>query len=340
MKVFYWIVVVIITGALAGAGRFGPVLAVGFVVVAIMAYKGLKRTAPTVAPSPPQVVRPAAGLRPATRAASGPVHDPPAPRDPPVEPWLQATKHLEVAGEFHRMDNIAHLFSGTRTDSPTGVELQEPAMLVPDPGNPYDRNAVAVFVRGFHVGYLERGDAAQYHQPIAEVTRRRGGTVLVSSRQWARGRPGDMGARVTLHLPAPYGFLPANELPSGAFVLPAGATVQVTQEDQHMDVLRGLLERFGHEVPLAATLHCITVERPRSTVKVVEVRVDDQRIGVLSPVHSGNFEALVCYVADRARVPVARAVLRGNPVKAEVTLYMKKAQDLDPALLASLGPTE
>lgn len=86
-------------------------------------------------------------------------------------------------------------------------------MLVPDPGNPYDRNAVAVFVRGLHVGYLERADAAQYHQPIAEVTRRRGGALLVSSQQWARGRLGDMGARVTLRLPPPYGFLPANELP-------------------------------------------------------------------------------------------------------------------------------
>lgn len=50
-----------------------------------------------------------------------------------------------------------------------------------------------------------------------------------------------------------------------------------------MDVLCGLLERFGHEVPLAATLHCITVERPRSTINVVEVRVEDQRIGILSP---------------------------------------------------------
>lgn len=293
---------------------------------------GLTKQSPNAPTSSRPLRTPTA--RPTTADA---VHDPPPPQPlPPLEPWPIQVRQFEVAGEFYRLDNIARLFHGIRVDTPDGAELHHPARLVPDPGNPYDPNAVAVFVEGLHVGYVERADAASYHHPIAEATRQ-GHAVTVSSRQWARSRgPRDLAARVTLMLPAPHAFLPVNRLPPTAQLLAQGSTVQVTGEQGHMDVLWPLLERHGREVPLIATMHCVEQVRPRSTVKQVEVRVDGQSVGTLSPTQSKNYEALVCYLDENGHLPAAKAVLKGNQVKAEVTLSMLKPEDAHPSWLNSL----
>lgn len=337
MKVAYWVLVIVVTGFLVAAGEGSATFGIVFLIAAVAVFKVVQRLTATSTTAPPPAPQPAAPppLRMPPRAPRQTMHEPPPATGQPLEPWSPTSRLFEVAGEYFRMANLAELFAGLPTDSPGGYELQEPAQLVADPDNPHDSNAVSVYVRGLHVGYLERDVAAHYQSSIAELGRR-GFTALVHSRQWARGRAGDMGARVTVQLPPRNGFLPANELPPAGSVMPRGSTMQVTQEDQHMDVLRPLLARFGHEVPLAATLHCVAVERARSTVTLVEVRVDGHSVGVLSPVQSGNLEALVSHIAARGRTPVARAVLKGNALKAEVTLYVSKAQDLDPAALASL----
>lgn len=339
MKVAYWVFVIIVTGLLVAAGRGSATFGIVFLIASVAVFKVVQRLTATNTTVPPPASPPPAARAPLRmsppRASRQPVYEPPSATGQSLEPWSPTSRLFEVAGEYFRMANIADLFAGLPTDSPGGYELQEPAQLVADPSNPHDPNAVAVYVRDLHVGYLERQDAVSYHQPIAEVARR-GYTVQVDSRQWARGRPGDLGARVTLQLPPPNGFLPANDFPPGAFVIPRGSTMQVTQEDQHMDVLRPLLQRHGHEVPLAATLHRVAVERARSTITLVQVQVDGQPVGVLSPVQSSNLEALIGHIAERGRTPVVRAVLKGNAIKAEVTLYVSKAQNLDPAALASL----
>jgi hypothetical protein len=191
-------------------------------------------------------------------------------------------------------------------------------------------------VQGLHVGYIERADAAVYHQPVAEATRQ-GYAITVSSRQWARSRgPWDLAARVTLMLPAPHAFLAVNGLPSDAQLLATGSNVQVTGEQSHMDVLWPLLDRHGREVPLWATLHCVEEVRPRSTVQHVEVRVDGEPVGTLSPTQSKNYEALVRYLDANGHVPAVKALLKGNQVKAEVTLTMVKSEDVDPGWLQGL----
>lgn len=43
----------------------------------------------------------------------------------------------------------------------TGIEIGDPAVLVAEPDNPYDSSAIAVWVRGRHVGYLQRELAAR-----------------------------------------------------------------------------------------------------------------------------------------------------------------------------------
>lgn len=349
MRVVYWVAITLVVLGLLIGGTVSKVLGVAVATLAIAAYSRSRRT--TSQPLALRSPREGGGPTPSrgssrtpserTGRGSSPIHNPPNPHGEPFEPWSQHTTQREVAGEYYRLDNVKRLFTraGARVDAPGGAELRHPAALVPDGGNPYDPNAVAVFVQGLHVGYLERPNAATYHQAIAAATTSYGRVINVSSRQWmGPGSRGDLIARVTLDLPAPNGFVPVNGLPKGGVELPTGSTVQVAQEDQHMDILRPILEAHGHEVPVAATLHCVTQARARSTLDVVEVRIDGQRVGVLSPTQSGNFRELVRHLEERGRLPVARAVLRGNPVKAEVTLFIAKPQDIEPQwFTAALG---
>jgi regulatory GntR family protein/HIRAN domain-containing protein len=64
-----------------------------------------------------------------------------------------AAGHIEVqvAGESFHLDAIHVVEERGSPGSPLVL------VLVPDPGNAYDSNAVAVYVNGEHVGFLPRG---------------------------------------------------------------------------------------------------------------------------------------------------------------------------------------
>jgi hypothetical protein len=46
------------------------------------------------------------------------------------------------------------------------------AALVPEPGNPYDSNAIRVEIEGRLVGYLSRADAEELNEAIVDATQR------------------------------------------------------------------------------------------------------------------------------------------------------------------------
>jgi hypothetical protein len=238
-----------------------------------------------------------------------------------------------VAGEWYRAESLRNLFNRHAKVSDTGAEIRLGAVLVPDPLNPFDRHAVAVFVDGLHVGYMERADAAKYHSAIASLP---GGELAVPSRQWLRGTAHDTWARVTLSLPAPGHLSCPNPMGDGCVILAPGSTVQVTREEEHMDHLSALLSRFGSETVVAASLRAVTEQRPRSSVEVVAVDIDGQQVGVLSPAQTSNFLPLVRRAASEGRTLICRASLRGNSLKADVALHARKAHELDDVELEQL----
>jgi tetratricopeptide (TPR) repeat protein len=98
------------------------------------------------------------GRRP---AASGTAQ---VPRDagsvPALEVVLYGGSHdLEVVGESHYQDELWHIVGGRTTDR---VRTDVKAVLVAESDNPYDANAISVWIRGMRVGYLSREDAAEY----------------------------------------------------------------------------------------------------------------------------------------------------------------------------------
>lgn len=73
---------------------------------------------------------------------------------------------MKVVGESHYRDVIAAIAGGTRREA---IKLVTSAALVPEPENPYDRNAVGVQVAGRKVGHLSRDDAAAFAPVLARL---------------------------------------------------------------------------------------------------------------------------------------------------------------------------
>ncbi|PFG19892.1 hypothetical protein ATL40_1468 [Serinibacter salmoneus] len=229
------------------------------------------------------------------------------------------------------------LFKGVpQATSYEGAELDLPAALVADFQNPHDSRAVAVWVGGQHVGFLAREYAAVWAPRVASLAER-GEYFEFPARTWASVRRDRTSARVSVWASDPALMRPCNSFPSEPFtVLPRGSAVQVTREEDHMDVLTKYATVEG--TPLIATLHNVKEVRPRSTVDAIEVRLDGQRVGILSPTQTANVGPLVQYLEERHRVPVARAVAKGNALKIDVVLYVQKAQEVDESWLEGIGP--
>jgi hypothetical protein len=73
---------------------------------------------------------------------------------------------LEVVGESRHQDVLWKIVGGQRMER---VRHETYAVLMPEPGNPVDPNAIQVLVAGNLVGYLARQDAASYHPGLIRL---------------------------------------------------------------------------------------------------------------------------------------------------------------------------
>jgi hypothetical protein len=105
--------------------------------------------------------------------------------------------------------------------------------------------------------------------------------------------------------------------------LPPGGPMQVIGEDQHLDVLAPLVVEAG-QVAVLATLHEVTEQKTRSSKQVLEARIDDQPVGRLTATMSEHLLAAVRQAERCGVVLYVRASVRGNALKAEVTIYPQR----------------
>ncbi len=78
-----------------------------------------------------------------------------------------------IVGEASYQDELRRI-AGGRTERGERVEFR--VVLVPEPNNKYDRNAVAVYAdSGGVIGYLSREDAEEYQPTIVAFIRGRNG---------------------------------------------------------------------------------------------------------------------------------------------------------------------
>lgn len=237
-----------------------------------------------------------------------------------------------MAGESFHDEAFRAIVKRRGLSIKAGAEIPDAtAHLAVDLRNPYDANAVAVWIDNEHVGFLPRSAAELYQPALAELTDEHQ-HLTVLARVWAASSWDEDGIRasVSLSMPPASGVQPFNAFPEVPFlVLPsAKATMQVTGEEDHMDWLR----RYIADQPrhLVVSLHLTQAQvGPRSKpYDQVEIRLDGLRVGALSRQMSDEVSQLISHAAITGRTPVCRAVLKGSPLRAEVTLHVAKSSQV------------
>jgi hypothetical protein len=205
------------------------------------------------------------------------------------------------------------------------------ATIVPEPDNPHSEHGRALSVRWNNqvIGYFPESEAAGYQQ-LRRITAS-GFTATTRARLWYFvGDDRKNRVYLSLNIRVPDTLIPLNAPPTeGWTLLPDGATVQVTKEADHLDVL------LDHVPPdgvgqLLVTLHEVTAGT-RTTWQGVEVRLDGERIGELTKATSAKFLAAVQHFDALGLTTVARATIKGSALSAEVTLQAAKAHELTDA---------
>jgi hypothetical protein len=117
---------------------------------------------------------------------------------------------LDVVGEASYQDNLWRVVGGRR--SPTDrVRVDVHAVLVAEPDNPYDANAVSVWVQGLKVGYLSRDDARRYRPGLLALENEHRRPVALAGAIVGGGMRADGLGRLGVflrHDPADFGLRP------------------------------------------------------------------------------------------------------------------------------------
>ncbi|WP_106819174.1 HIRAN domain-containing protein [Janibacter massiliensis] len=256
------------------------------------------------------------------RASGAVPHVPAPPQLGRYVSWGPTPITQEVAGENWYDDAFRRLLHGHPAFATLqGQEIRDDAVLAPDPGNPYDANAISVRVRGEHVGYLPRDDAARWNGALTHLASR-GYALHAPARVWARADDRRVYARVTVQLPAdPSHLYAANPFPQQPWrALEPGNRCQATKEEPHQERLLGLYRQHGPDATYAAVL-TLTERATKTQVKqVLEVTIDGNPVGELTPTTTAKYLASAQQAASRGELLVARASIYEGKNKLEVRL--------------------
>jgi restriction system protein len=124
---------------------------------------------------------------------------------------IEGDEDLEVVGESHYQDNLWELVGGRRSVE-VHIRADICAVLVAEDGNPYDANAVSVWVNGLKVGYLSRDDAFRYRPRLLALQHARGQPIALAGVIAGGGVRDDGPGLLGVFLrndPAEFGFRPA-----------------------------------------------------------------------------------------------------------------------------------
>ena len=110
-------------------------------------------------------------------APSGRPVDVVAPSGPPLDVVLFGGGHdLEVVGESFYQDALWRVV-GARTNERVRLEVQ--AVLFAETDNPYDENAISVWINGMKIGHLSREDAEAYRPGLLARQAREGKSIAL-----------------------------------------------------------------------------------------------------------------------------------------------------------------
>ena len=199
----------------------------------------------------------------APRASSPSV--PPTSHEPLVtQPAVQSVRAtlfsgretLEVVNESHHQDELWEMVGG-RTTNP--VRQETVALLIPDPDNPYDANAIEVRIDGLIIGHLSREDAATYRPGLIELMRRTDPPLIaLTGMIVGGGRRGDRIGYLGVfldHDPADFGLGHPHHVSQGK--LRTGLSAAIADDDAEMGWYGQLPD---DDLAASEELHALLVE--------------------------------------------------------------------------------
>lgn len=256
--------------------------------------------------------------------------------------------NYDVVGESHYGSTIRSLLPDGWSGG--AVEVRRNFELIPEPANVHDRWAISVRADGRTVGYLPREDCQEWANVVRRVIAS-GYVPVVPGRIYAfdavrwedwdgeSDPPKELAAKVQLKLGDPHSALPLNEPPLVPYtIVPRSAIVQVTKEDEHAEALVKFVPAGGYGV-LFVTLHEDTARSSAAAKPVVEVRIDDERIGQLTPQMSQRFLPMIRHLQSRGLVTACWGDIKGSTIAAEVRIDGIKANEADDVVLNGIPVT-
>jgi hypothetical protein len=206
--------------------------------------------------------------QPDRHSAWSPEHRPSWMRDSMEVQLHEGREDLEVVGEASYQDNLWGIVGGRR--SPDGRVREEVyAVLAAEPDNPYDANAVAVWIQGLKVGYLSREDALRYRPGLLALEQQHGKPIALAGVIAGGGMRADGPGRLGVfleHDPADFGLRPMPMSPPSGSAMRTGLSdaLATDEADDSYDLswmsdlpvddlraikmLRQLLEREGDAI--------------------------------------------------------------------------------------------
>jgi hypothetical protein len=209
-----------------------------------------------------------------------------------------------------------------------GTEVLTDIELVPQADGPQGAGSIATRLAGQTIGFLNQEDASAWAGVVRRVIAS-GFVPVTRGRIYAREYEAFDGpefwANIQVALGEPGEALPMNEPPAVPHVLlPKSSVLQVTKEDQHVDSLLKILPTGGRGV-FYATLHEMSpVGRGKPTV---EVRINDECVGQLTPQTSQRFLPLIAHLQSRGLLAACWSDVTGSTLAAEVRVNAVKANE-------------
>jgi hypothetical protein len=193
------------------------------------------------------------------------------------------------------------------------------ALLIPEPGNPYDKNAVGVDVYLSEgcatVGHLPRELAPEYQPLLLELASR--GEI-----GWCPGRimgGGDRAYGIHLQVASPTCILLSNDCPASVLPLEAEERVMVSRKETNQEALNAYRPRDGSKTRVYVQLRHRQIGAGNETRQVIETDIDGRRVGQLTPLMSDRYSRLFTAPWE---TPVCEGIIRdtGNSLQLQLLL--------------------
>lgn len=205
------------------------------------------------------------------------------------------------------------------------------ARLVPEVDNPYQPEAIAVYVGDVKVGRLGPEDSAAYWNPVCRVVA--SGYDPVTRLQLSavlRGRRGETHIESSgfLALSAPGSLFPLNVAPTQATLLPQGASMKVLDEKDHSEYLHSILPASG-EGRVILSLENNQLKLPDGrVVDSVDVLHDRRVVGRLSTQISEQLAPVIRYAYEHEKLTSAWGTIRGNAFELSLTVQAVRPSEI------------